>query len=122
MAKKILGRDVIDFLSAENTLLDSQLVDFSVSNYFSNPILDLKFSARKNAGYAIAHLRFSDVLEFDFFYQKNYPFFVVEDIKFFFDESGFYYLSLQPDEKIGVKSDEDGNYIKSNVVELILIF
>jgi len=88
---------VLNLLTDVNTLLDSLLIGIVVQESRGDAIVELHFKARVSSKFSEVHIRFTDVLEFEFYYESDERFFDVEDLKFLELKDGTFYLSLDPD-------------------------
>lgn len=118
MQKIISNDDILSFLQGKNTLRDSELMSFEMKNINGELAIETFLNLRPDAEFKEIKLKFYEVLECAFYYSANFTFYNVEAFKFIKLENGFFYLSLDPDEKIIGASKFDQDFIKAKHIEL----
>lgn len=111
---------IVEFFKGKNTLRDSVLTSLYLVGEHGGAILELKFSLGEDADYKSIGLRFSDIIEFDFYYKKSYVFYNVEAFKLICTNEKSYYLSLDPDENFDSEVSTDQDFVKANSLEIII--
>lgn len=120
--ENFIGNDVLDVLVNENCLLDVTLEKIEASELENVVTVAFEFKMRPKSDFEKIRLIFSEVEEYGFYYDKNFLFKTVTEIKFFKTIDGNYYLSLDPFfGEHGVISDKDANFVKAQKIEMIVI-
>jgi len=112
--------NIIDVLVDNNSILDTVLKEIRI---FSNDIESLNIELtlsnfRKESKFTEVRLIFKNVFEYNFYHNKDYIFYNVENFKFLRVNDGVY-ISLDPDEDVNGKSENDMDFIHARDVELI---
>jgi hypothetical protein len=124
----IFDTAAIELLSGENTLRDSLLIEVVVREATGRANVELRFAARAGSVFSQVTLRLTEVVEFDFHYDKDYTSFDVWDLKFLQLKDGTYYIALDPDPatlppacvtEIDA-SDADNFFVRAHHVEAVV--
>lgn len=113
---KIADQEALDFLVGRNSLLDSQLLSFSVSERDDVLMAELMFLARPGAEYDRVKLVFEGVTDFAFVGSDDYVFGNVEDLKLTTTKDAKFYLSIDPDTSSREPSAKDGDFVKGRKI------
>ena len=84
MTLRLLHKDLkaLDYLSGNNSLLDSKIESFSIGAESDNVFVDIIITMRKSSEYKKLLLKFRKCLEYQFSYSNDYFFYNVESLKF----------------------------------------
>ena len=110
------NEQVLDFFSADLTLLSGQLLKIIICQENMNLTVELDVQllyAKRNKAYKI---KFIDVQEYSFYHHKDYIFYNISNYKFM-RNNGLFYISLDPDEDESSVSTNDQDFISSVALE-----
>ena len=108
--------DVLRFFVADKTLVSASVNElrvFEISESLSVDVDVTLLYSKKEKKYRI---RFEDVVEYEFYHHNNRYFYYIVNLKFF-KEGNFYYISLDPDDSINTRSEDDNNFILSSKIQ-----
>jgi len=111
---------VLSYLSGSLSLLSGQLMEMRV--YLKQQLLtiDLDVSLIYAKGNPLHKLRFTDVVEYSYYYNSDYIFYNIAIFKFL-NIGGLFYLSLDPENESNNRSENDQDFILSKSVSVYSI-
>lgn len=93
---------------------------FHITDKNESTSVEIVFETRKGAENRTVKLIFDRVIEYGFYYSKEYVFYNVESLKLLVTKDGAFYISLDPDEALSECSDKDQDFVKANYLILVL--
>ena len=114
------NEDVLKFFVADMTLISASVNAVHVFEISESLTVELDVTllySKKEKKYKV---RFEEVVEYAFYHNNSRYFYYIINLKFFKEES-FYYISLDPDDSIASRSENDNNFILSNRIQAFAI-
>ncbi|WP_342084780.1 hypothetical protein [Dyadobacter sp. OTU695] len=110
------GKDAIDFFSDDESLVSGELNRISVYRENDRLLLDLEITLLYSKKFKNVVLRFTDVIEYSFYYKNHHAFYYIENYKFFADAEQIY-ISLDPADgpEHGIDFDDNDFVIAKNL-------
>ncbi len=105
------NKDLIEFLENNNALLDAVFLSLYLNNESTAPSVFIRIKPRKKTLSGILELTLNEIQTFDIFLEKNNMIHAIERYKFFLNDEGFCYLSLDPYDEKNVPHSKDCSLI-----------
>ncbi len=110
--------NIVEILRGKNSLISTNVKDIHITNK-DKLVIGIVFSNfSKKSDFKTIEIRFSEIIEYNFYYNNDYIFYNVESFKLL-KISSFFYLSLDPDDEVEGISSNDMDFIKCNKIEII---
>jgi hypothetical protein len=111
------GYKAVEYLRGPDTVRDGSLVDLSIHQLATEPVIELTFEVPHKVGTRIVKLELRAVREFEYGYE-GFPE-VIEMMKCLMTDEGDFFISLDPyDEREDFISDKDNQFFRSRFVKL----
>lgn len=102
------GKEAIDLLADNESLISGELKGFSVYKQNNRLLLNLDITLLYSKKFKDITLQFVDVLEYSFYYNSKNNFYYIEDYKLFQTDEQFY-ISLDPVDGSSTEIDRNDN-------------
>ncbi|MBN3575887.1 hypothetical protein [Vibrio neptunius] len=102
---------LVAYFSGNNSLLDSKIKRIEVLYSDSGLCINIDISMRPSSDYDNIKLSFIGCKMYSFCFSDDYCFYNVESLKFFINDDGLFYISLDPYGEEQMMSDEDQDFI-----------
>ena len=110
------SRTTWDYLKNQVTFLDARIEEIKI--FSENEILNISVTLITRSGKI--SILFEDVVEYNFYHNKNYIFYNVEDYKFLYlNSSEEFYISFDPDQSTQELCEHDGDFIRAKKISLV---
>lgn len=109
--------EALNFFSNEHTLISSSLTQINIYEEDYKLIVELTFKLLYAKKKNIVKIKFIEVKEFSFDHDSSYYFYNISNLKLYTND-GFYYISLDPDETIAMRSPDDNYLVLSRSIEV----
>jgi hypothetical protein len=108
----------LDYLSGNNSLLDSRISGFSIGAESDDVFVDITITMRNSSEYKQLMLKFKKCLEYQFSYSNDYFFYNVESLKLLQKKDGTFYVSFDPSDSEEAPSEEDLDIVNAETMEV----
>jgi hypothetical protein len=126
----IQDASVLDLLRGHNALLDSRLMGVLVGRDAAGAVnVELQFRGRPDSDFSEIRIHFTQVIEYELWYDEDECHLDIWDLKFLKLEDGTYYITLDPDPStlpaagatVQEQSDTDNFFIRAHHVEAFVM-
>ena len=108
------------YLKGDNSLLDSHISGIHIYAQDDSVMVDVSFVMRESSAFKLVTLKFIECTEYYMSYTSDLTFYIVESLKFTQEKDGTFYISLDPYDAQELPSEEDGDVIIANSIELYI--
>ncbi len=113
--------NLLTHLNQNYQLLNNQLASMLLYIDESNSlVIEIVFSLAETENDQHLRLKFTDVVEYMFYYKSDYTHYTVRRLKFLYDEECFY-LSIDPEDELPKVSHTDQDVVRAKNVEGYLL-
>lgn len=112
--------DVLRFFVADQSLINGSVIAVHIFEIAESLTIDLDVKLLYSKNEKNYRIRFQDIIEYAFYYRNDRYFYYITNLKFFKDGDS-YYISLDPDESVNSKSEDDDDVILSKRIQAFVL-